>query len=105
MKDAYRENREIHADRNSTNPPGIKWVAETVKLTRKANKEVKKAQNQNRLLREKLTDIEKMKFSDTSEKTLFMEGASWVARTLSKDSDQLMKEWKATSVKFPGADE
>mmetsp|Transcript_11347 Transcript_11347/g.1765 ORF Transcript_11347/g.1765 Transcript_11347/m.1765 type:complete len:80 (+) Transcript_11347:9-248(+) len=38
LKDSYKENRDIHADRYAKNPPGIKWVSETVKMARTANK-------------------------------------------------------------------
>lgn len=35
--------------------------------------------------------MEKLKFQDNSEKTLFMEGAAWVSRTLQKESEVLGK--------------
>lgn len=75
LKSAYKENRAAFAERATRNPPGVKYISETMKMTKDVQRDKKRHEDENRLLRKKLADVENLKFADNCEKVLFMEGA------------------------------
>jgi len=77
LKKSYKENREGFDNRQKRNPPEIEIIKETMKLKEETNKYKKRFLEENVILKDALTKIEKNQFKDNSEKALFMEGVSW----------------------------
>jgi cell fate (sporulation/competence/biofilm development) regulator YmcA (YheA/YmcA/DUF963 family) len=75
-------------------------VSETLKLSKNAHKAKSDATDKNRLLRQKLADLESLKFLDNSEKQIFMEGAAWLGGKVVTDADELKTQFKTYLKEF-----
>ena len=78
LKLAYKENRELFSQRQNRNPPGVKFVNETLKLNKEIHRNKSRNEKQNSILKKALEDVHKYKFIDNCEKIVFMEGANWM---------------------------
>ena len=100
LKQAYKENRELFAERQSRNPPGTKFVQETLKMSKNVQKTKKEANEKNEVLRQRLADLENLKFIDNKEKSIFFEGAVWIVNKIAKESAELETEFRSIIKQF-----
>jgi hypothetical protein len=66
-------------------------VNETLRVTKAGDKKKKESDNKNNLLKSKIQSMELNKYGSLSEKSVFMEGATWMSNQIAKEFDGLQK--------------
>jgi len=70
---------------------GTSYVNETLRVTKDGAKRKKEFENKNNLLKSKIQSMELNKYGSLSEKSVFMEGATWMSNQIVKEFDGLQK--------------